>query len=292
MRRRRAAMAVACSILLAAGLAAAGEVSVTFYHTSDIHEHAGPLARIAGFVQAQREAGRNVVFVDSGDWCNKGDLTDLGTRGDAVTELMGAMAYDAVIPGNHDYSHGTRRLAELIDKHRLPALAANCTWPADATPKNVQPYKLFAFEGVKIAVIGTATPIMGNATDQLLKVQPIAAAVKPLVVKLGREADIVVLLTHLGPPEDRKLIAALPRLDLVLGGHHHKRFTKLNFDPQRQTILQHSGCFGAHIGEVVITWDGAKIVGRAARLLKVAPAMPASPKVAAIRARYQPAKAK
>ena len=292
MRRRRAAMLVACSILLAACLATAGEVTVTFYHTSDIHEHAGPLARIAQFVTEQREAKKNVVFVDTGDWCNKGDLTDLGTRGDAVTELMGAMGYDAVIPGNHDYSHGTKRLAELIDKHALPVLAANCTWPADATPKGVKPYKLFTFEGVKVAVIGTATPIMGNATDQLLKVQPIAAAVKPLVDKLDQEADLIVLLTHLGPPTDQKLIRAMPRVDILFGGHHHKRFAKLRFIPQQQTILQHSGCFGTHIGEVVVTWDGEKIVDRKARLIKVTPAMPASPKVEAIRARYQPGKEK
>ena len=292
MRRQRTAAFLACSILLAACLATAGEVTVTFYHTSDIHEHAGPLARIAQFVAEQRDAGKNVVFADTGDWCNKGDLTDLGTRGDAVTELMGAMGYDAIIPGNHDYSHGTKRLAELIDKHRLPVLAANCTWPADATPKGVKPYRLLKFEGVTVAVIGTATPIMGNATDQLLKVQPIAAAVKPLVDKLGKEADLIVLLTHLGPPEDRKLIAALPRVDLVLGGHHHKRFAKLDFDPKRKTILQHSGCFGTHIGEVVVTWDGEKIVDRKARLIKVVPAMAECPKARAIRAKYQPDEAK
>lgn len=291
MARRRIAMVAACSVLVAACLAAGGEVTVTFYHTSDIHEHGAPLARIARVVQDQRDAGKNVVFVDSGDWCNKGDLTDLGTRGDAITELMGAMGYDAVIPGNHDYSHGTRRLAELIDKHRLPVVAANCTWPADATPGHVRPYRLVEFDGLKVAVIGTATPNMGNATDPLLKVQPIAQAVEPLVAKLAQEADILVLLTHLGPPDDKKLIAALPRVDIIFGGHHHKRFTKLHFDKPRQTILQHSGCFGTHIGEVVITWDGAKIVGRAARLIQVAPSLPASPEIEAIRRKHVAKKA-
>jgi len=205
---------------------------------------------------------------------------------------MGAMGYDAIIPGNHDYAHGADRLAELIDKHSLPVLAANCSWPEGATPKGVHPFKILTFDGVKVAVIGTATPNISSASAPLLTLRPIAGSVKPLVEKLGREADIVVLLTHLGPPDDKVLIAAMPRVDILLGGHHHAQFAKLNYDAKHQTVLQHSGFFGQHIGEVTITWDGEKIAGRTARLIKVGPAMPEHPKVQAIRARYLPAQTK
>jgi 2',3'-cyclic-nucleotide 2'-phosphodiesterase (5'-nucleotidase family) len=57
-------------------------VSVTFYHTSDIHDHSAPLPRIAGFVEARKKEDPNVLLVDTGDWFNKGDLTELKTRGD------------------------------------------------------------------------------------------------------------------------------------------------------------------------------------------------------------------
>ena len=293
MTRRPRCLAVVWALLVAVSVAGvAGEVTITFYHTSDLHEHSARLARIARFVEHQRAAGKNVVFIDTGDWFNKGDLTTLGLRGEAMADLMGAMAYDVVIPGNHDYSHGTKRLAELIDKYSLPLAAANCRWPDDARPTNAKPYRVFKFGGATVAVIGTATPIMGNASDRLLTVRPIAESVKATLATLEGTADIIVLLTHLGPPEDRKLIRALPRVDILFGGHHHKKFRTLDFNRRTKTILQHSGCFGECIGEVVIKWDGEKIVHRSVRLVTIAARMPESPKVAAIRAKYKPKTAK
>ena len=288
--KRRAWMLLAALGLLASlcMAAAAGEVTITFYHTSDLHEHAGQLARIAAFVREQRTAKKNVVFLDTGDWFNKGDLTDLGTRGEAMAALMGAMGYDAVIPGNHDHMHGTRRLAELIDKYELPVTLVNCTWP-DPPPRHVKPYRTFAFDGVTVAVIGTATTIMAGAPDRLLQVHPIAPAVGELLPKLERTASVIVLMTHLVQAEDQELIGALPRADILFAGHQHRQFEKLNFDSEHKTVLQHSGIFGQHIGEVVITWDGQKITGRTARLIKVTPQMPECPKVAGIRAKYVPA---
>ena len=293
MTRRLAAALVVCSVLLAACLAGtAGEATITFYHTSDLHEHSARLARIAQFVQDQRAAGKNVVFVDTGDWFNKGELTALNLRGGAMAELMGAMGYDAIIPGNHDYAHGTKRLAELIDKRSLPVVAANCTWPKDATPKNPGAYRIFKFDGVTVAVIGTATPIMGDAADRLLDIQPIQPSVAKILAELKGAADIIVLLTHLGPPDDRTLVRALPRLDVVFGGHHHKSFRTLDFTEATKTVLQHSGCFGQWIGEVVLQWDGEKIVRRSARLVRVTTDMPEAARVAAIRDRYLPKRAK
>jgi ferredoxin len=48
--------------------------------------------------------------------------------------MMSACKYDAMVPGNHDYSFGTNRLAELIDRHSLPVVMANCRWPDEAKP--------------------------------------------------------------------------------------------------------------------------------------------------------------
>jgi 5'-nucleotidase len=119
-------------------------VTVTFYHTSDIHENSANLPQIARFIKDQKEKDSNVLFLDSGDWFNKGHLTPLKTRGEAIAAMMQASMYDAVIPGNHEWTFGSRRLLELVDKYSLPLLCANCVWARNMKPKNVAPYKIYA----------------------------------------------------------------------------------------------------------------------------------------------------
>ncbi|NQU22082.1 MAG: metallophosphoesterase [Candidatus Nealsonbacteria bacterium] len=262
--------------------------SVTFYHTSDQHEHSAPMAQIAGFVEAQKKQQPNVLLVDTGDWFNKGDLTDLNTRGEAMAAMLGACKYDAVIPGNHDYSFGTKRLAKLIDTHSLPLVAANCRWPEDIKPQQAVPSRIFKLEGVTVGIIGTATTIFGQRTDKLLEILPIDESLRDVVTKLDEQVDVIVLLTHVGLEADRKLAVALPRVDVIFGGHNHKRFAKLDFNAETQTVIQHSGCFGQHIGELTLTLDGGKIVDRKVRLLNVTAEMPLSAAVEAVHAKYVP----
>ncbi|UCD56638.1 MAG: metallophosphatase, partial [Candidatus Hydrogenedentota bacterium] len=261
-------------------------ITVTFYHTSDIHEHSAHIARIARFVEEQREKSSNVVFLDTGDWSNLGDLTSLDTRGEAIVAMMSACIYDAVIPGNRDYSHGADRLAELIDKYSVPMVLANCVWPEAIKPESVLPYRILELDGVTVAAIGTATPDMSHAKEPRLKVLRIEESVKELAADLEGKSDIVVLMTHLGPGLDRQLARTIPNVDIIFGGHHHSKFAELNFDEESQTVIQHSGCFGEYIGEVVIEWDGDEIIDRTSRLVKIVDEMPESDRVNAVRAKY------
>ncbi len=270
----------------------AKDVTITFYHTSDLHDHSGKIGRIAEYVQRKKAANKNVLFIDSGDWCNKGDLTPLETRGEAMAALMAACPYDAMIPGNHDYTHGAGRLGELIDKYQLPVLMANCEWPEGAKPKRAPSYRVFRLDGVKVAVIGTATPIMGNATEPLLKVRPIEQSVAKLVEKLDKEVDIIVLLTHVGLPDDQKLAAALPQVDVIFGGHHHAAYKKLGLGPKfkdrQRPYIQNSGSMGDMLGALVISWNGEKITGCRSRLMNVTEKMPESEAVKKVRLKWAP----
>jgi len=289
MKRQILSLLVVLSVLVTACAAEGPKtVSVAFYHTSDIHEHSEPLLRIARFVEARKKEDPNVLLVDTGDWFNKGDLTALNTRGEAVTAMMSACKYDAMIPGNHDYSFGTKRLAELIDRYSLPVVMANCRWPDEAKPQNAVPYRIFKLDGMTVAIIGTATPISSQRTDTLLKILPIDKSLRELVAELDQRVDVVVLLTHVGLEADRKLAHDLPGVDVIFGGHNHKRFKTLDFDPATQTVIQHSGSFGQHVGELTVTWDGEKIVDRKARLVSITKDMPQSAAVGAVRDKYVP----
>ena len=63
-------------------------VTVTFYHTSDIHENSANLPQIARFIRDRKEKDSNVRFLDTGDWFRRGDLSPLNTRGEAVAAMM------------------------------------------------------------------------------------------------------------------------------------------------------------------------------------------------------------
>jgi 2',3'-cyclic-nucleotide 2'-phosphodiesterase (5'-nucleotidase family) len=262
-------------------------VSVTFYHTSDIHDHSLPLPRIAGFVESRKKEDPNVLLVDTGDWFNKGDLTELNTRGEAMVAMLSACGYDALIPGNHDYSFGTKRLAELIDRFSLPVVAANCIWPDDMKPEQSVPYRIFKLDGVTVAIIGTATPISTQQIDSLLRILPMDKSLSDVVTKLEQRADIIVVLTHIGTPADEKLARALPGVDIIFGGHDHRRNEKLLIAPGTDTVIQHSGSVGQCIGELTVTWDGEKIVDRKLRLVRVTDKLPESAAVAETGKKYR-----
>ena len=266
-------------------------VSVTFYHTADIHEHGKSLSRIAGYVESHRDENPNVLFVDSGDWFNKGDLTPLGTRGEAITAMLGASGYDAMIPGNHEYTFGTERLAELIDRFALPVVVANVAWPGDMEPEHALPYRVFELEGVTVAIIGTMTSFAGpewamQEADDLLERFPIKESIGDLVAMLDERADIVVLLTHEGAGADTRLAQALPGVDIIFGGHSHDMFRSLVIAEGTDTIVQHSGANGSTFGELTVTWDGDQIVEPELRLVPVSRQLPVAVAVEEIREEY------
>ena len=277
---------------------AADTVSVTFYHTSDLHENSENLPQIAYLVKEKKKKDSNVLFLDCGDRYNKGDLTPLKTRGEAMTALIQAMTYDAVVPGNHDITFGSKRFLELVEKYSLPVLCANCVWVGDMKPNNVPPYKIYELDGVTVAIIGTAGSLthFGPAgyknkdADGLLEVSwetsEVVESIRSMVSDLDKKADIIVLMTHLGSKADRELARALPRIDLIAGGHRHEIFFTLVFDEQTQTVIQHSGSHGMAVGEIILKWDGEKIVDRKARVIKITPDMPKSAELEAMRKGY------
>jgi 2',3'-cyclic-nucleotide 2'-phosphodiesterase (5'-nucleotidase family) len=277
---------LAVSLLSVSAAEGQNRVSVTFYHTTDIHEHSAPLPRIAGFVEARRKEDPNVLLVDTGDWFDGGDLTELKTRGEAIVAMLSACKYDAMIFGNLEYSFGTPRLAELIDRFSLPIVAANCVWSEDIKPNCAVTYRIFKLNGVTVAIIGTATPYTTLQVDSLLKILPLDESLRDVVSEVKQRADIIVLLTHVGPQTDEKLAQELPDVDIIFGGHAHLMYGKLFIAPGTDTVIQHSGCDGLGLGELTITWDGEKIVDRKLRLVFVTDELPESAAVAEIRMKY------
>lgn len=271
----------------------ANVVTVTIYHTSDIHECSDNLSRIAHFVRERKREDRNVLFLDSGDWFDadpyfpdKADLMALKTRGEPMIALLGACGYDACIFGNHDMTFDMKRVIGWVDQFQIPILASNCEWITNVKPRSMEEYRIFELEGITVAVIGTAAEPASKPYNDLVRPLNVEDSIKELVPALRKQADIIVLMTHLGDARDKQIAQAVPGIDLILGGHYHHAYRETVFDAQSRTVIQHSGSSGQVLGEIVFRWDGKEIVSRETRIIDIDGNMPEDPAVKALRAEY------
>jgi 2',3'-cyclic-nucleotide 2'-phosphodiesterase (5'-nucleotidase family) len=76
-------------------------------------------------------------------------------------------------------------------------------------------------------------------------------------IKNEKKVDLIVVLSHLGFPQDVKLAQEVPGIDVLLSAHTHNRM----FKPARihNTIIMQSGCHGSFIGRLDLELSAGKI---------------------------------
>ncbi len=147
-------------------------------------------------------------------------------KGEPILRLMTAAGYQAMAMGNRE-SHPTRAVLELkLADAGFPILAANLMAKRRPRPPIVKDsIKVTLDNGLRVAVFGLAPQITApeswwsKVTDYVFDDPQKTAA--GLAAKLHERADLVVCLSHLGQARDRAL-AALPGVDVVIGGHTHQ----------------------------------------------------------------------
>ncbi|AUB84174.1 bifunctional metallophosphatase/5'-nucleotidase [Candidatus Thiodictyon syntrophicum] len=199
----------------------------------------GGIAHLAGTIadlRAQVQAGhpgRPVLLLFGGDLL-QGTLTSSLFLGVPDLALFGRMGVDAAVMGNHELDYGQdtfRRLAALAP---FPILTANVE--SNPEPLPVRPQVLIerpvapGTGAVRVAVLGLTAPELSTATHPrnmigLSVEEPVAVAGR-LVPDLREGADLMVVLSHMGIAQDRRLARTVPGIDLIVGGHNHNLYTE------------------------------------------------------------------
>jgi 2',3'-cyclic-nucleotide 2'-phosphodiesterase (5'-nucleotidase family) len=258
--RRLLALLTTTALVLSlfGGMAAASApTTVTIFHTNDIHARVASsattlgYARIATLVQAERAANPNVLLLEAGDAFHGQTIANL-SRGQAIVEIMNVMQYDAMVPGNHDFNFGQERLRELAGLARFPLLAANIEG------SNLPSHVIRTVGGRRIAIIGVATPETAYKTHPRnvvgLTFRTPSESIGRLVASLRTQADLIVVLAHLGQDGDytsRALARDVQGIDLIIDGHSHD-FGALQVG---RTLIVQAGEFGNHLGRVDVVFD-------------------------------------
>ncbi len=261
------------------------------------------LARTASLIDRVRAEAGNILVLDNGDFLQGNPLGDFMAyerglkEGDIhpVIAAMNAVGYDAATLGNHEFNYGLDFLTKALAGAEFPVVLANVAIRTGAMPTAdetlVPPYIILDREltdgdgethPIRIGIIGFTPPqilqwdrrhLEGN-----VEARDILAAAAAWVPQMKEEgADLVIALSHsgIGAAEPSEMmenasvpLAAIPGIDVVLTGHHHRQFPGEDYagiegvDAVAGTIhgkpAVMAGFWGSHMGlvDLMLERDG------------------------------------
>lgn len=243
-------------------------------HTNDSHgrikEDGTSMGMSAVKYLANRyeNAGASVLILDAGDTLHGLPIVT-ASRGESAVDVMNAVGYSAMAPGNHDFNYGYEHILELEEEMNFPVLAANVTYEADGSLVFGDHIVITCGE-YTIGVFGMATPETVTKTNPNNVVgldfnednlAGIAQAQCDELKELG--CDIIICLAHLGddvsstPYRSTDVLEQVTDIDLWIDGHSH---SVLNDDGEAHlvngTLVASTGEYTKNIG--VVTYDGAE----------------------------------
>ena len=236
------------------------------------HEKIGGYAKISGYFKKVRgECGADsVIALDNGDTLH-GTFPAVDSKGEEFIKPLNALKLDAWTI-HWDIVYGPDKLKELTGKLDYPLLAIN-GYHEESNERAFQPSLVVTRGGVKVGIIGIAAYIIDKTFPKRFSTglrftlgrDELPAEIKRLREEEG--AELIVVLTHLGFPQDCQLAAEVGGIDILLSGHTHHRI----FQPtiiNGATIIQ-SGCHASFVGRLDVEMENGKVTNVAHELVKL-----------------------
>ncbi len=185
----------------------------------------GGLARVATLRQKLAKENPNLLVVMAGDFLSPsaiGATTNDGGR--HMVEALNAMGLTHATMGNHEFDISESDLLLRIAESRFQWVVSNVTNGQGKPFENVRENVVIEFtngsgERVRVALLGVCLDMVKKSWLQYQ--DPIESA-RAQVAALEGKADVFLIMTHLTIDQDKQLGQAVPRLDVLLGGHEHE----------------------------------------------------------------------
>ncbi|GLC44409.1 hypothetical protein PLESTB_000472700 [Pleodorina starrii] len=206
---------------------------LTILHFNDVYnieeqarEPKGGAARLCAKVNEFRESGANPLVLFSGD-CYNPSLMSTITLGKQMVPVLNKLNVNVACIGNHDFDYGLENLQKLNGQCNFPWLMANVLErDTDFPYAGAGTIWVEDWNGIKVGIVG----LVEEEWLETLGAVNVDEMVYKDFIEVGREAarrmkakgaELLIALTHMREPNDRKLAAEVPEFHLVLGGHDH-----------------------------------------------------------------------
>lgn len=225
-------------ILCGCGGPAAENVPVTILQINDVYEISpvqggkeGGIARLATLRQELAREDPNTFLILAGDVFSPSALGTAVVDGQPVAGAQMVAALNAA--GLNYATFGNHEFDLKEDQFRRRLAESHAVWFSgnvrDADGKlfdRVKDYVIFSAHGpkggaVRIGLIGLT--IDSTKQPWVTYLDPLAVA-RQQAKELRPQVDVLIAVTHLSLEQDQQIAAAVPELDLILGGHEHENW--------------------------------------------------------------------
>lgn len=292
------------------------EAHITLLFTNDHHGQVEPIhesnptkpiggvtRRMALIQKIRQEVGeKNVILVDAGDIFTGSAFSEL-TRGEVDCAAYQLMKYDAICLGEHDFDYGKKTLLDYRKKFGIPWVSANVVTGGQPF---IKPYVLKSAGGIRVGLIGFSnqdTPsLIRRENVRGLVFNPPGAAAKGLHSIFKKDADIFVVLSHLGIEADKKFAKDNSFIHVIIGGHSmtvltEPLVTKAKDGSLVGPIIGQAGSQGLYLGRLDLTIEGHRdlktknaeysITDYSYKLIPITADMPEDPQMTALLDQYK-----
>lgn len=264
-------VALLCVVWTVPALAEGGDtVEILFLATSDMHgqmyatdytadvsasgTYRQGLTRVATYIKEMRAQYEHVFLADGGDTIQGTPLSYYyafykGNEEDPCVKALRALDYDLWVVGNHEFNYGMEILQHQLENATAPATEGedtlwvsmanylDCNTNSDAqkdwaTWMGYDPYRIYDYDGVKVAVMGVGNPNIAKWDvpanwEGIYFANPVETYLH-YEEEMDAQSDVIVLVSHSGidgdPDSDfiRAMVEQTSTIDLVFSGHEHR----------------------------------------------------------------------
>ena len=208
------------------GTKPSGPVTLAVLTVNDMHSAIDNMPKFAALVDSLRTVYPDLLVLSAGDNRTGNPINDqFEPTNYPMIAMMNKVGFKASTVGNHEWDGSVPALQANIEQADFPFLCANINIPEEIK-LDVKPYVIIEQQGLRIAVLGMielrydgypgAHPMhFRNLTFRRPE------EVVPEYSFLRDQADVCILLSHVGFEEDVDMAMQNPWLDAILGGHTH-----------------------------------------------------------------------
>jgi 5'-nucleotidase len=189
------------------------------------------------------------------------------------------MGFDVVATGNHEFDDGPEEFMKFIEAAEFPIIGGNFDVSRDENLRGkIKGSIVIEVGGEKIGIIGATT----EDTPEIASPGPNVEFTDVIQYVRGASEALdaaginkIILLSHIGYTVDMDVAAALPLVDVIVGGHSHTLLSNTaegaagpyptmvtNPDGIEVPVVQ-ANQYGKYLGDIAITWDDNGVVTKA-----------------------------